>query len=477
MFAFAYVNLPNAQDGGITMNLRIKSLDALLAMDETKKLTKQLGALDLMFLGIGGIVGTGIFVLTGVAASTYSGPALIISFLICGFACSLAALTYAELASMVPVAGSAYTYTYATMGEALAWIMGWNLVLEYAVSAAAVASGWSGYFSGIFKTIGYPLPDALTKVPQDGGLINLPAVVIAMFVTYMLYVGIKDSARLNNILVVVKLAALTLFLVLATPEVDAANWTPFMPYGFSGVASGAAIVFFAFFGFDAVSTAAEETRDPKRDLPIGIIGSLVVCTVLYMAVGIVLTGVVSYTELNNPEPVAYALRHIGYNFGSALVAVGALAGMTTVLIVFIFGQTRIFFVMARDGLLPDVLCKLHPKYRTPHVVTWMTGIGVALVGGFVNLGVIAELANIGTMFAFILVSTGVMILRRKRPEMKRPFTCPAVWVVGPLAILSIGFLMFSLPQATWIRFVVWTAIGVVVYLAYGRSRSPLAKPS
>lgn len=455
-------------------NWRIKSLDSLLAMDEGKKLTKQLGALDLMFLGIGGIVGTGIFVLTGVAAATHSGPALIISFLMCGFACSLAALTYAELASMVPVAGSAYTYTYATMGEAIAWIMGWNLVLEYAVSAAAVASGWSGYFVGIFKTIGYPLPDIITKTPLDGGLINLPAVAIALFVTYMLYIGIRDSARLNNILVVVKLAALALFLVLATPAVEPTNWEPFMPFGFAGVASGAALVFFAFFGFDAVSTAAEETRNPKRDLPIGIIGSLAVCTLLYMAVGIVLTGVVSYTELNNPEPVAFALRSIGYNFGSALVAVGAIAGMTTVLIVFIYGQTRIFFVMSRDGLLPSVLSRMHPTYRTPHVVTWITGIGVALVGGFINLGVIAELANIGTMFAFMMVAVGVMILRRTKPDMNRPFRCPAVWVVGPLAIASIGFLMFSLPQATWLRFFIWTALGVVVYLVYGRSRSPLA---
>ena len=260
-------------------NLRIKSLDALLSMDDAKKLTKHLSALDLVFLGIGGIVGTGIFVLTGVAASTYSGPALIVSFMMCGFACSLAALMYAELASMVPVAGSAYTYTYATMGEVIAWIMGWNLVLEYAVSAAAVASGWSGYFTGIFKTLGMPLPDALTKVPQDGGLINLPAVIIALFVTYMLYIGLKNSARMNNILVVVKLAALALFLFLATPAVDAANWTPFMPYGFSGVATGASIVFFAFFGFDAVSTAAEETRDPKRDMPIGILYGI--CVILF----------------------------------------------------------------------------------------------------------------------------------------------------------------------------------------------------
>ncbi len=454
-------------------NFRIKSIDSLLSMDEAKKLTKQLGALDLMFLGIGGIVGTGIFVLTGVAAAKYSGPALIISFLMCGFACSLAALMYAELASMVPVAGSAYTYAYATMGEVIAWIMGWNLVLEYALSAATVASGWSGYFTGIFKTLGMPLPDILTKVPQDGGIVNLPAVLISLFVTYMLYIGMRDSARLNNILVVVKLAALALFLALASPAVEQTNWEPFMPFGFSGVAAGAAIVFFAFFGFDAVSTAAEETKNPKRDLPIGIIGSLAVCTVLYMGVGIVLTGVVPYTELNNPEPVAYALRHIGYNFGSALVAVGAVAGMTTVLIVFIYGQTRIFFVMARDGLLPDVLCKLHPKYRTPHVVTWMTGIGVALAGGFINIGVIAELANIGTMCAFIMVSAGVLVLRKTRPDIHRPFKCPAVWVVGPLAILSVGYLMLNLPQATWIRFVIWTAIGVVVYLAYGRNRSPL----
>ncbi|MCB2108147.1 MAG: amino acid permease [Rhodobacteraceae bacterium] len=457
--------------------LRIKPLDALLALKSDKRLRPALGPLDLVFLGIGGIVGTGIFVLTGVAAAEHSGPALIISFLMCGFACSLAALTYAELASMVPVAGSAYTYTYATMGEVMAWIMGWNLVLEYAVSAAAVASGWSGYFTGIFTTLGFPLPDMLTKVPQDGGFVNLPAVVIVLVVTGMLYIGLRESARFNNVLVVVKLAALALFIALATPAVDAQNWSPFMPNGFAGVASGAALVFFAFFGFDAVSTAAEETRNPNRDLPIGIIGSLVICTVIYMIVGIVLTGVAPAAELNNAEPVAYALRRIGYNFGSALVAVGAIAGMTTVLIVFIYGQTRIFFVMSRDGLLPEALSRLHPKYQTPHVVTLITGLGVALIGGFFKLGAIAELANIGTMFAFMLVAIGVMILRRAKPDAARPFRCPAVWVVGPLAILSIGFLMFSLPQLTWIRFVVWSAIGAAVYLAYGRHRSPLGKRS
>jgi len=453
--------------------LRIKSIESLLNLDEGKRLHRQLGAGDLILFGIGCVIGTGIFVLTGVAAANYAGPALVVSFALAGFACACAGLMYAELAAMVPVAGSAYTYTYATMGEAAAWIMGWNLILEYAVSAGAVAAGWSGYFSGILATAGFPLPEIITKVPADGGIVNLPAIGIGLFVTYLLVLGTRESARVNAILVAVKLLAIFIFLAIAVPEINPDLWTPFMPFGFDGVSRGAAIIFFAYIGFDAVSTAAEETRNPNRNVPIGILGSLIICTVLYIAVSATLTGITSYTELNNSEPLAYALRGIGYPWGSALVATGAIAGITTVLLVLIYGQTRIFFVMARDGLLPQWMVKLHPKYKTPYMVTWATGIACSGFAGFMPLQEVAELSNIGTLFAFVMVSIGVLILRRVQPDRKRPFKCPAVWVVGTLAVLSCGYLMISLPAVTWERFLIWSFIGIIVYGFYGYRRSLL----
>lgn len=460
---------------------RVKPLDDILKHSEKRQLTRSLGSLDLVMLGIGCIIGMGIFVLTGVGAAKYAGPGIIFSFILSGLACAFAALIYAELAAMVPASGSAYTYTYAVLGEIAAWIVGWNLILEYAVSAGAVASGWSGYVVGIFEAAGMPLPYNLTHTPnwlnepnKVGGLVNLPAMLITLFVTVILCVGTSKSAKFNLILVIVKLCTLGLFLALAVPNIDVVHWDPFLPYGWSGVASGAAIIFFAYIGFDAVSTSAEECKNPNRDLPIGLIGSLSVCTLLYIAVAASLTGIVSYTELDNAEPLAYALRAIGYNFGSVLVAVGAIAGLTTVLLVLIYGQTRIFFAMARDGLLPKKFAAIHPRFSTPYVMTIATGVVVAAVAGFAPLQVIAELSNIGTLFAFVIVAVGVLILRKTEPTRHRPFRCPLIWVVGLGAILSCGYLMLSLPSTTWIRFGVWTAIGLCVYASFGYRKSALA---
>ncbi|MDF2927966.1 amino acid permease [Anaerospora sp.] len=455
--------------------LRTKKIDELIASAEKKGLKKTLGASDMVMLGVGCIIGTGIFVLTGVAAAKYAGPGIMLSFVLSGLACAFAALAYAELASMVPVAGSAYTYSYAALGEIIAWIVGWNLILEYSVGSSAVAAGWSGYMVGLLKSAGIELPKAYTAVPADGGIVNLPAMLIAIFLSFLLVRGTKESATLNKILVFIKLAAVFIFLILAGPKVNPANWTPFMPYGFSGVAGGAAIIFFAYIGFDAVATAAEECRNPNRDLPIGIIGSLIVCTILYIAVAAVLTGVVPYTELNNAEPVAYALRAIGYNLGSALVGTGAIAGITTVLLVLMYGQTRVFFAMSRDGLIPAGICKVHPKYGTPHVITMLAGVAVALIAGFTPIGIIAELTNIGTLFAFVVAAIGVFVLRRTRPDLHRPFRCPAVSIVAPLAVISCSYLMYNLPGETWMRFFIWSAIGFVVYFVYSYRNSELNK--
>lgn len=455
--------------------LRTKKIDDLISSAERKGLKKTLGASDMVMLGVGCIIGTGIFVLTGVAAAKYAGPGIMLSFVLSGLACAFAALAYAELASMVPVAGSAYTYSYAALGEIIAWIVGWNLILEYSVGSSAVAAGWSGYMVGLLKSAGIELPKAYTAVPADGGIVNLPAMLIALFLSVLLVRGTKESATLNKILVFIKLAAVFIFLVLAGPKVNPANWTPFMPYGFSGVAGGAAIIFFAYIGFDAVATAAEECRNPNRDLPIGIIGSLVVCTILYIAVAAVLTGVVPYTELNNAEPVAYALRAIGYNLGSALVGTGAIAGITTVLLVLMYGQTRVFFAMSRDGLIPAGICKVHSKYGTPHVITILAGVAVALIAGFTPIGIIAELTNIGTLFAFVVAAIGVFVLRKTRPDLHRPFRCPAVSIVAPLAVLSCGYLMYNLPGETWLRFFIWSAIGFAVYFLYSYRNSELNK--
>ena len=458
------------------MNLfRTKSIEQLQAAAANSGLVKSLGALDLILLGIGCVIGTGIFVLTGVAAAKYAGPAVTLSFILSGIACALAGLAYAEFSSIVPASGSAYTYTYASLGEFIAFIVGWNLILEYTVTASAVASGWSGYVTGLLQSAGIEVSHALTHVPADGGIINVPAIFITLLLSFFLIHGTQESTKLNRILVFIKLAAVFLFLLLAGPHVNTANWEPFMPFGVSGITAGAAIVFFAYIGFDAVATSAEECKNPARDLPIGIIGSLVICTILYVVVAAVLTGVVPYTELNNPEPVAFALRYIGYNLGSAIVGVGAIAGITTVLLVLLYGQARIFFAMSRDGMVPARVCKIHKRYHTPYIVTVLGAIFVSLIAGFAPIGLIAEMANIGTLSAFTVAALGVMVLRVTKPDVHRTFRCPLVWIIAPLAVLACGYLMAHLPTDTWIRFIVWCFFGCLVYFGYSYQHSALGR--
>jgi APA family basic amino acid/polyamine antiporter len=456
---------------------RTKSIELLKQEASKHSLRKSLTAIDIIMLGIGVIIGTGIFVLTGVAAAKYAGPGLMLSFVLAGITCAFVCLAYSELASMVPIAGSAYTYTYTSLGEFIAWLVGWNLILEYSVGASAVAGGWSAYTVGILKTAGIEVPKALTAVPADGGIVNLPAVLITLFLTFLLVKGVRESANANRILVAVKLAAIFLFIFLAGPKVNAANWEPFLPYGWAGVSAGAAFIFFAYLGVDSIATAAEETHNPSRDMPIGIIGSLAVCTVLYITVTAIMTGVVPYSQLNTAEPVSYVLRSIGYNFGSALVGTGAIAGLSTVLLVMIYAQTRAFFAMSRDGLIPSKVCKIHPKYGTPHVITIIVGVAVALISGFTPIHVVAEMCSIGTLFAFIIAMIGVMVLRKTNPDAERPFRCPSLTFVAVCAILFCLYIMINLATGTWIRFVVWSLIGIAIYFLYGRSHSVLNKDS
>ena len=452
---------------------RKKDIGALRSMAQNSGLTRNLSAFDLVFLGIGSVIGTGIFVLTGVGAALYAGPGISLSFVLASIACAFAGLAYAEYASMVPVAGSAYAYTYASLGEFLAFIVGWNLILEYTVTCSTVAAGWSGYVVGLLASGGIDLPVAFTKVPEEGGIINVPAILITMLLCILLVRGTKETVMINRILVFVKLAVIVIFFVLAVPNVDPTNWDPFLPYGTQGISAGAAIVFFAYIGFDAVATSAEEAKNPSRDLPIGILGSLGVCAVLYFFVALVLTGVVPYTDLNNAEPVAYALRVIGYPIGSAIVAVGAICGITTVLLVLLYGQARIFFALSRDGMIPAGICKIHKLYRTPYLVTIGGCILVSIIAGFAPIHLIAEMANIGTLSAFFIAGFGVLYLRIKRPDIKRGFKCPAIYFVAPMAMICCGYLMYNLPIHTWIRFVVWCSIGLVVYFGYSYKHSKL----
>lgn len=454
---------------------RKKSIDELQAVAAASGMLKNLAAVDLLMLGIGAVIGTGIFVLTGVAAAKYAGPAVPLSFILSGLTCALAGLAYAEFASIVPASGSAYTYAYASLGEFIAFIVGWNLILEYTVTSSAVAVGWSGYVVGLFASAGLVLPHELVVSAEDGGIFNLPAVLITLFLSFLLVRGTKESVKLNRILVFVKLAAIFLFLVLAAPHVDVTNWDPFLPFGYSGVVSGAAIVFFAYIGFDAVATTAEECRNAARDLPIGIIGSLFICTLLYAVVAAILTGVVPYAMLDTAEPVAFALRHIGYNVGSAIVAVGAICGITTVLLVLLYGQSRIFFAMSRDGMVPANVCKIHRRFHTPYRVTILGAIFVSIIAGIFPIGMIAEMANIGTLSAFLIASIGVMVLRKTEPDLKRNFKCPAVWIIAPLAVLSCGYLMANLPTATWHRFGFWILLGLAVYFGYSRAHSVIGR--
>lgn len=456
---------------------RTKSISEFIS--ETKQdggMNRVLGTFGLTMLGIGCIVGTGIFVLTGVAAATYSGPALIISFIIAALACGCAALCYSEFAAMVPVAGSAYTYGYVALGEFWAWIIGWDLILEYAFAVSAVAIGWSGYFNNILMNLGITLPPMLTQAPHDGGLVNLPAVVIIAIVTAVNIRGVQQSSLFNNIIVLIKLAVVALFLVLGFSHVQPSNWVPFMPFGWSGVFSGASIIFFAYIGFDAVSTAAEEVKNPQRDLPRGIILSLIICTLLYIAVSGVLTGMVPYAAFNSvAAPVAFALQSVGYHWGAAAVSVGAICGLTSVLLVMSFGQSRIFFVMSRDGLLPKFFGHVHPKYKTPARSSILIFLITGVTAGFLPINLVAELTNIGTLCAFIIVSAAVIILRKKVPNRPRPFKCPFVPVIPALAILFCAILIFMLPGVTQIRFALWLALGLVIYFGYGYNHSILSQ--
>ncbi|MBB3906435.1 amino acid permease [Anoxybacillus rupiensis] len=460
---------------------RKKSIDVLLkeAGGKGASLKKSLSAFDLTMLGVGAIIGTGIFVLTGVAAAEHAGPALVISFILSGLACVFAALCYAEFASTVPVSGSAYTYSYAAFGELIAWILGWDLILEYGVASSAVAAGWSGYFQGLLAGFGIELPKALTSAydPAKGTFIDLPAILIVLLIVLLLTRGVKESARFNAVMVIIKVAVVLLFLAVGAWYVKPDNWTPFMPYGFSGVATGAATVFFAYIGFDAVSTAAEEVRNPQRDMPIGIIASLLICTALYIVVSLVLTGIVPYDQLNVKNPVAFALNYIHQDWVAGFISLGAITGITTVLLVMMYGQTRLFYAISRDGLLPKVFSRVSQQKQVPYVNTWLTGLIVAFFAGVVPLNKLAELTNIGTLFAFITVSIGVLVLRRTQPDLKRAFKTPLVPWVPLLAVAFCGYLVLQLPATTWIGFGSWLIIGLVIYFAYGRRHSTLNGPA
>ncbi|OPX70851.1 MAG: putative fructoselysine transporter [Methanoregulaceae archaeon PtaB.Bin009] len=440
-------------------------------------LKKAIGPIELVFFGIGAVIGTGIFVITGIAAANYAGPALVISFVISGAACLFAALCYAEFATMVPVAGSAYTYSFASLGEIWAWIIGWDLILEYSVSIAVVAVGWSGYMASFLAGAGLALPPAFTNPPGvDGGILNVPAILIIALITLLLITGVKGSARVNTLIVAVKILVVFFFIAIGIGYIDTANWTPFLPFGWMGVITGASIVFFAYIGFDAVSTAAEEVKNPERDLPIGIIGSLVICTILYIAVSAVLTGIVPYPLLaQTSAPVAFALLQIGVPWGAELISAGAVLGITSVMLVLLYGQSRIFFAMARDGLLPRSFATVHKTLRTPVRASLLVGAVTAVMASLLPLESMAELVNIGTLAAFIIVAAGVLVLRRVHPDLSRPFRVPLVPLIPVLCILFCLGLILALPTITHLRFIVWLAIGLVLYFFYGIRHSRYAE--
>jgi basic amino acid/polyamine antiporter, APA family len=447
-------------------------------------LKRCLSAFDLTLLGIGAIIGTGIFVLTGIAAANQAGPAVVLSFVISGFACAFAALAYAELAAAVGGCGSAYGYSYVAFGEIVAWMIGWILLLEYSVSVAAVANGWAGYFNNALSAMGMELPEMLTKSPALGGLINLPAASIILILMGLLIIGVRQSAQLNTAMVFIKVLTIIVFVCIAAFNVNPANWHPFMPYGWfntlpdgstTGVLAGASLVFFAYVGFDAVSTAAEEARDPQRDLPIGIIASLIFCTLIYIIVSGLLTGIVPYTQLGVSSPVAHALRLLGYNWASALVSTGVIAGLTTVMLVLYYALTRIILSMSRDGLLSPFLSKVDSERKTPVRVIVITGSIMSLAAGLFPLSALVELVNIGTLAAFVVVCLGVIVLRIRQPDLLRPFKNPFGHLFPALGMISCAGLMSFLPATTWMRFTVWLCIGMIVYFTYSIRHSKLAK--
>ncbi len=509
----------------------VKSMETLraeAAESGEHSLKRVLGPVNLITLGIGAIIGTGIFVLTGQAAAQYSGPAIVLSMILAGFASALAGLCYAEFASSVPIAGSAYTYGYATLGEFFAWVIGWDLILEYAFGAATVAVGWSGYVVSFLADFGIVMPPAFTapfgkellevspghwqiagaslleQLKGQGidpatlqhvtGIINLPAILIAGLVTILLVIGIKESANVNSVIVIVKVAVVILVIVAGASFIRTENWHPFIPenqgafgaFGWSGIARAAGVIFFAYIGFDAVSTAAQEAKNPQRDMPIGILGSLVICTVLYVAVSLVMVGLVPYTSLGVSAPMAVAIdaaRVSATGTGWAglfsimpfLVKLGAIAGLSSVMVVMMLGQPRIFYSMANDGLLPAWAKQIHPRFRTPHITTIVTGVAVALFAGFVSIDILGELVSVGTLLAFVIVSLGIIFLRKNRPDVKAPFRTPFVPVVPILSALVALALMASLPLATWLRLVIWMAIGILIYFSYGYRHSALRK--
>lgn len=462
-----------------------KPFAAAAAHHEGQQLRKTLSWPHLIALGVGAIVGTGIYTLTGVGADR-AGPAVILAFIIAGSVCACAALAYAELATLIPTAGSAYTYSYSVLGETIAWIVGWSLILEYSLACSTVAVGWSGYLVGWIQSAGIHLPPIILGGPHAGGIINLPAVLVALAIAGLLMAGTRESATVNIMLVAVKLTALAAFVVLALPAFNAGNMEPFMPYGFTsgvdasgktrGVMAAAAIVFFAFYGFDAVATSAEEAKNPSRDLKIGIIGSMAVCTLIYILVAVAAVGAVNHAEVGaSGEPLAFVLRTLNHPFAAWAIALAALIALPSVILVMMYGQSRIFFVMARDGLLPRKLSKVSARTGSPVLITAFTGVFVAGVAGFFKLDEIAELANAGTLLAFISVSACMIILRKTSPELPRVFSCPKPYVVGTLAILGCLYLLFSLPSHTIVRFIGWNVIGLLIYFVYGRTRSLAGK--
>jgi APA family basic amino acid/polyamine antiporter len=487
---------------------RVKPLDKILETAEKKSLVRQLGPIQLTLLGIGAVIGTGIFVLTAEAGQK-AGPGLMVAFVIAAIVCGLAALAYAELAAMVPVSGSAYTYTYGVLGEFIAWIVGWALGLEYGIGAATVCVGWSGYMNGLLSANGYALPEALRAGPMSGGTFNLLAFLIAFAVTSLLYIGTSKSARVNAVLVAIKIVALSIFIVLALPAVKGTNFEPFLPGGWgsptggAGVLGAAASIFFAYVGFDAVSTAAEETKNPNRNIPIGLIASLGICTIYYLLVGYTAAGSVgaqpmlgangvpldpgspemaaacanSQALVCSREPLAHVLRLLGHTTMGNWIGIAAILALPSVILMMMFGQTRIFFTMSRDGLLPDPLSKVHPRFFTPHVITVITGVVVAFSAALLPVGKLADTSNSGTLLAFAMVAIGVLILRKQQPDRPRPFRTPAAWVVCPLAVIGCLLLFWNLSPFAKFFFVGWAAVGLVVYGLYGYKRSALANES
>jgi APA family basic amino acid/polyamine antiporter len=514
---------------GLWSTKSISLLQQEAATEGQHTLKRALGALNLTTLGIGAIIGAGIFVLTGTAAAQYAGPAVVLSFVLAGFGCLFAGLCYAEFAAMIPIAGSAYTYGYATLGELVAWIIGWDLILEYLFGAATVAVGWSGYFAAFVAELGQKfgfagLPPAYTQAPFDvvgthnlvrstlcldpatnqaisltagqtcdtaryvltHGVINIPAIVLIGLMTTLLVIGIKESARFNNVIVFVKLAIVFLVIGFGFMFVNTANWHPFIPpnttgefghYGWTGIVRAAGVVFFAYIGFDAVSTAAQEAKNPQKDMPVGILASLGICTVLYILMALVMTGLAHYQDLNVPHPVFVAIEKAGPSLRwlTYFINIGAIAGLASVVLVMLMGQPRIFFSMSRDGLLPAVFGKVHPRFQTPYVTTIVTGAVAAAVAGFFPIGLLGELVSIGTLLAFVIVCFGIMVLRYQRPNIPRPFRTPMVPAVPILGILICGYMMYGLPRDTWTRLIVWMALGLIIYFAYGIRHSRIGR--